>query len=109
MTKMSVAEYARIHRITAQSVRERLQRGTLKGKKYGKIWVVDTDEWSEHIIYKNDEYLCTVSSVVAAHYIAIALSTYYTDNTFTIVKQGSSTSAIYRLGTLVEEEKGMLF
>lgn len=67
------------------------------------------DERPEHIIYKNDKYLCTVSSVVAAHRLAIALSSYDTSSTFTIVKQGSTKPIIYRLGDLVEEEKGMLF
>ena len=41
---ISLAEYAEIHGVKPDTVRQKILRGNLKAKKIGRNWVVDRNE-----------------------------------------------------------------
>lgn len=41
---ISLAEYAELHGVKADTVRQKILRGNLKAKKIGRNWVIDKNE-----------------------------------------------------------------
>lgn len=41
---ISISEYAKIHGVKSDTVRQKILRGNLKAKKIGRNWVIDKNE-----------------------------------------------------------------